>query len=484
MCHTPATGGAVRGREWPIGHKGLTVHGVTILQDAGGHPPDRPLPIPPRAAVPDDAGLATPSASVDPSSPPTPAFVVDAELLATLTDRFRAALDRHWPRSVLSYSVKTNSLPWVLGFMRRRGVWAEVVSDREYELALHLGHSPDRIVYNGPIKSRARLRSALRAHSLVNLDARREVTWTAELAREEPDLQIAVGLRVNWDLEARCPGESTTGTSGSRFGFAVDNGELDVMIEELRAAGVRIAGLHLHRGSRTQSVDVHRAGASVAAEIIRSRGLDLDWIDVGGGFFGRLEGSPTFDDYVVAIREELEPVVDPDRTALVVEPGGALIAVPVEFHASVLDVKHTGSSTFVVTDGSRTNIDPLFHRRTPFDLEITSDGTPTASEQIVSGFTCMEDDRLAHLQDAPELAVGDRLTFRRVGAYTMCFQPQFIEYLPAVHVRHGGRLTEVRSAWGVDEYLQGSTWETAEDAALPGAGPTGTSDDLSAPRRR
>ena len=41
----------------------------------------------------------------------TPAFVVDENLLKKQVGSFRDALDRGWPGAVLSYSVKTNSLP-------------------------------------------------------------------------------------------------------------------------------------------------------------------------------------------------------------------------------------------------------------------------------------------------------------------------------------------------------------------------------------
>ncbi len=400
--------------------------------------------------------------------PPTPAWVIDVPLLDMFLSRFQTALESHWPNSILGYSFKTNSLPWLLSFMRDRGAWAEVVSDAEYELALALGYAPDHIVYNGPIKGRGRLRSALREGSIINLDSKREVTWTAELAREMPETEFAVGLRVNWDLEARCPGESTTGDEGSRFGFNGENGELDQVISELTAAGVRIAGLHMHRNSLTQSLGVYRASATVAAEIITSRDLDLDWIDIGGGFFGSEDASPTFDDYVSAIRETLDPVVDVERTRLIVEPGGSLVAVPMEFHASVLDVKEVGSSTFVVTDASRTNIDPLFRRRRPHEVSLRTDSPETLPEQIVSGFTCMEDDRLTNLHDAPALRTDDRVIFHKVGGYTMCYQSSFIEYLPAVYARTEDSLTLVRRKWGVDDFLQGNLWvengELVDDA--------------------
>ena len=392
--------------------------------------------------------------------PPTPAFVIDLPTLDRFADRFEQAMQKYWPYSILGYSFKTNSLPWLVTYMRDRGAWAEVVSDAEYELAIALGYTPDRIVLNGPYKSRDRLRSALLGGSIINLDAKRDIAWTIELAQEFPETEFGVGLRINWDLEARCPGESTFGENSSRFGFNAENGELDRAIAELTGAGVRIAGLHVHRNSRTQSLAVYQAAATVAAEVITSRHLDLDWIDIGGGFFASDNGSPTVEDYMRVIRETLEGVVDVERTCLITEPGGAIIAVPVEFHTSVVDVKEVDSKTFVVTNASRTNIDPLFRKAGSYEITMSTDSTNTVPEQIISGFTLVEGDRLMTLTDGPQLELDDRIVFYKVGAYTMCLQPLFIEYLPAVYVRTGNKLKLVRRKWGAMEYIQGSNWST------------------------
>lgn len=398
--------------------------------------------------------------------PPTPSFVIDVDVLDRFVTRFQRALDAQWPKSILSYSMKTNSLPWLIARMRQHGVWAEVVSDTEYALAQRLGYVEDQIVFNGPVKSRDRLRQALFDGSIVNLDAQREVAWTVELAREHPQREIRVGLRINWDLGARCPEEAFDGDEGSRFGFNTDNGDLDEVITRLRDAGVTVAGLHLHRISHTQSLDVYRAAATVAAELVHTHALDLDWIDIGGGFFGGDDATPSFDDYVAVIRETLDDVVDAQKTTLIVEPGGSLIAVPVEFHASVVDVKEIGGRTIVVTDASRTNIDPLFRRQRILDVRLETSSEETHPEQIISGFTCMEDDRITKLHDRPELEPDDRLIFGKVGAYTMCFQPLFIEYLPAVYTRQGDSLGLVRRKWGIDEYLQGNLWDGTGHSAI------------------
>ena len=48
----------------------------------------------------------------------------------------RAALKDNWgDNAIMGYSVKTNSLPWLLNHLRKEGFYAEVVSDSEYDLA-------------------------------------------------------------------------------------------------------------------------------------------------------------------------------------------------------------------------------------------------------------------------------------------------------------------------------------------------------------
>ena len=67
----------------------------------------------------------------------TPYFLIDVAELQNNIDTFRSALHTHWPNGDIAYSVKTNSLPWVLGFMRGQSVLAEVVSQEEYDLAIN-----------------------------------------------------------------------------------------------------------------------------------------------------------------------------------------------------------------------------------------------------------------------------------------------------------------------------------------------------------
>lgn len=70
----------------------------------------------------------------------------------------------------------------------------------------------------------------------------------------------------------------------------------------------------------------------------------------------------------------------------------------------------------------------------------------------------MENDRLLAIRDNNELLVGDKLLFNKVGSYTMCLSPLFIEYFPIVYLENDkSEFICVREKWTVDEYMQKST---------------------------
>ena len=84
----------------------------------------------------------------------TPYFVIDENQLTKDFQMLKSSLETSWGNYRIGYSFKTNSLPWLVTFLKAGGVMAEVVSDDEYSLAGALGFSDSEIVYNGPVKKR------------------------------------------------------------------------------------------------------------------------------------------------------------------------------------------------------------------------------------------------------------------------------------------------------------------------------------------
>lgn len=379
----------------------------------------------------------------------TPFFCIRKPILDEGLRKLQDALQHAWPNYAIGYSYKTNTFPWVISYMRDHGCYAEVVSDDEYELAKKIG--ANKVIYNGIAKSKDTFLEAVRKGCIVNIDSEYEIDWLDELAGNGYE----VGIRVNFDLEAKCPGQTQCGEEGERFGFCYENGELKKAIDRITDKGIRVSGLHLHKSSKTRMPDIYRAIAETAVEIAQAYELSLSYLDVGGGFFGGLSTKPQFFEYFDMMADILSLFFTPEKTTLIVEPGMALIGAAVDYITSVKDVKVTTRNIFVVTDGSRTQIDPLMTKHSYFcDIELHEpQERDTVDKQIVSGFTCMEHDRLFTLENYARLTPKDRIIYHKVGAYTMCLTPLFIKWFPEVYVDDGTDCKLARTRWGADEYL-------------------------------
>lgn len=366
----------------------------------------------------------------------TPCFIFDETELRKNFSDFSKALHCHWsPESLVAYSVKTNSLPWVLECARDEGCFAEVVSDDEFALALSCGYRPDQIVFNGPVKGNAWFNFALEQGSLVNIDSEREIRWAKEYACSSGRAP-RLGVRVNIDLERACPGETLTGERGGRFGFSYEAGEVARVVGELRDAGCDVVGLHMHVTTLSRSREVYRVLARHAARIVDELALELDYLDIGGGFYGGGQhNSGAYDGYVAAIAESVKESINTNTTRLIVEPGGAVICTPGSYVGRVIDVKDTPVDRFVTSDISRINIDHEM-KKDAYSLTLETAACTCLPRQVLCGYTCMESDRLCLLENEPELAEGDFIIINNAGAYSTTFTPElFIWHPPAVYVK-------------------------------------------------
>lgn len=381
----------------------------------------------------------------------TPCFIVKDEVFRDNLINFQQIIKQAYPKGIVGYSFKTNSLPHILTLAKECGCYAEVVSDTEYYLAERVGFSPEKIIYNGPIKSKETFVKAYCNQSIINIDSSRELQWLREIT--EKKALRGIGLRVNFDLESILPGQTATGINGGRFGFNLENGNLHKAIEYCRdIAEVKVAGLHMHVSSKTKSADVYKKLTETACRIIECEKLDIEYLDIGGGFFGGDDGGDSYQKYIDVIHEVLIEY-GIDDICLIVEPGASVIATAVDYLTSVIECKNTNYGRFVISDGSRLHIDPFFQKKRHF-YSISANSKRRCKEQIVCGFTCMENDRIIELEDEFKLNVGDKVIYHIEGSYTMCFNSLFIEYLPYVYAEEKGDCKMVRDKWGIDEYLQ------------------------------
>ena len=383
----------------------------------------------------------------------TPYYVVHKSIIEEEFYKLKYSLEKYWGNFTIGYSYKTNALPWIITYMEHLGSYAEVVSEDEYSLAQMVGVPTTHIIYNGPIKKKESFQEAILRGAIVNIDSQRELEWLEELPTSD---NYKVGLRVNFDIEKYCPGQSQCPQEGGRFGFCYENGELGKAINRLESKGFRIAGLHLHTSSKTRGIDIYETICKIACMIKEQYGLQLSYIDVGGGFFGGLPEKPQFDDYLAVMSRILSKSFSSEKTAIIVEPGMAFIGAAISYVTSVIDIKRTTYNQFVVTDGTRTSIDPLMTKISYFHRYVKKNSTEKVEKQVICGYTCMEHDRLYIAEQEERLEIGDKIIYEKVGAYTMCLTPLFIKYFPSVYVEENAQLYCIRKKWTPKEYIQGS----------------------------
>ena len=399
----------------------------------------------------------------------------------------RGALRDNWgDNSIMGYSVKTNSLPWLLNHLRKEGFYAEVVSDSEYDLARRLGYDADKIIYNGPIKDRAVFKQVIKDGGIVNLDSNYELDWLEEMSASS--MAIKVGIRINADIASLSPNEELLEEDGGRFGYCLENGTVAQVIERIKSMpNVKLSGLHLHSSTKSRSVEVYGALAKLAVNVARDYNLDVEYIDMGGGYFGGRDDMPNYRDYFGVIARVLSECFSKDKVTLIAEPGVSLVSRASSLITEVIDTKDIRGHRYVVTTGSRVLLNPQVTRHTyPHHIEYmespTSAGENNLSEpptsaaltdlpapdgprqplpsQWICGSTCTEYDRLFEIRDGAELKPGDRVVYDLAGGYTIALSPLFIHYFPKVIIEKiTGETFVARDEWTNDEFLMKNHWE-------------------------
>ena len=388
----------------------------------------------------------------------TPCYILEEKLILENYDSFKTALEKKFSKACIGISVKTNSLPYLLQLIKKKGGYAEVVSHDEYELAELCGFSGDRIIYNGPLKSKETFLRAAQNGAYINIETWQEIEWL-QLIPES--VQCEVGIRLNINISEISPDDGHP-DDDSRFGFCYGNGEFTKAVQKISLLpNVELTGIHLHRTSATRSLNFYSNLARYAVMVINNCQLKLKYIDFGGGYYGIMPGKPTYDEYVSVISEQINSLPYASSLTIIVEPGSALTASCFSFLTSVVDTKIVDGTYFITTDGSRNDVDPLFRKKDYIkDVIYRQSHTETTARQVITGCTCLEFDRLFTLTNEKILSPGDKILYKRVGAYTMCLTPLFIRYTPKVYSIGGNEEVRlIRNQLTAEQYYGISTMQ-------------------------
>lgn len=347
----------------------------------------------------------------------TPLYVYSA---GAITERYHAFADAFASvNPLVAYSVKANGNLAVLRLLAEAGAGADIVSGGELYRALRAGIPAERILFSGVGKTVTDLAAALDAGILAfNVESEGELRALSELATAMNRV-ARIALRVNPDVETDTPHHYTsTGHRATKFGIPYEDA---ASLYRVAASlpGIAVAGVDVHIGSQIVDVEPYRLAVSRVLELVqllRNDGIELESIDIGGGFGVSYEGAE--DPSPAVFADGLVPLLSASGLRVIAEPGRYIVGPAGVLLTRVLYVKRMSGKTFLITDAGMNDLLRPSHYSSYHGVEpvVRYPARATVAVDVV-GPVCETGDFLALNRPMPRTEPGELLAVRTTGAY-------------------------------------------------------------------
>lgn len=323
------------------------------------------------------------------------------------------------------YAIKSNPDKKLMSVLHSLGCGFDAASQNEIDSVLELGVQPDSIIFANPCKQEAHLQHAKNKNvHAMTFDSVEELHKIADI---HPDAECVLRLAVD--------DSAAFFKFSEKFGASPD--QVPVLLREAKALDLNVIGVSFHVGSANDGCNAHAQGvaqAREAFEIAEEIGHDMHLLDIGGGWPGHEGSEELFQKMAEGVQKQLENF--PKHVKVVAEPGRFFA----ESYMSLATQVHSRSrmrgegKAYHISEGVSgvlrdALIDPgcFDHKVVKFDSHMRDfgDGGTTQQEALVPttilGPSDHPRDCVVKQTDLPEIAVGDWLVFKNVGAYTSVF---------------------------------------------------------------
>jgi ornithine decarboxylase len=347
-------------------------------------------------------------------------------------EKFRAAAARflgNFPGDTL-YAVKANPVPAVL-----KQVWAAGIRHFDTaslgEVALVKGLFPEaHCHFMAPVRLPGHAKTAFETYGVTDYVVDCEAELDKLIAETKQPKKLRIFVRIATSL-----GGAVLELS-SKFGSAPE--EASHLLKKVAASGAAPA-VTFHVGSQCLSPFSYAQAIEMAARTASFAKVDLQALDIGGGFPGPYVGNdvPPFHWYFDTIKEALQTLRKPD-IPLMCEPGRALCT---EGMSLITQVVLRKGPRLYINDGRYGSFDELTQPGFLADYPIRAfsrgakgKAAPLSGRTMpfrVFGPTCDTVDVLPRpLELAESIGVGDFIVFDAMGAYSASSRSHFNGFYP------------------------------------------------------
>jgi diaminopimelate decarboxylase len=351
----------------------------------------------------------------------TPLYVYSADQIVERLGLFQEALKNR--EHLVCYAVKANSALAILKLLASHGAGFDIVSGGELErVKAAAPEAVERVVFSGVGKTAAEIDLAIEAGILqFNVESEAELGLLAARAKKLKS-KARFALRVNPDVFADTHPYISTGLREHKFGIDIRQAKR-IYLSVGGNRWLEAYGVSVHIGSQIRSAApfgaaMERVHALVAQ--LRRDGIVLQAIDAGGGLGidyhgGVFDAAAKVTEYTAAIETALQGF----EGRLLLEPGRFLVAQAGALVARVLQVKHNGKKTFVITDAAMNDlIRPALYQAYHEIVPVRRRAGRSRTVDVV-GPVCETGDFFARDRKLAPVGPGDLIALLDAGAYGM-----------------------------------------------------------------
>lgn len=388
----------------------------------------------------------------------TPFFIYEEKRLRDNCQKFKNAFVKYFPDFRLLYAIKANPNPDIVRIIHSEGIDADCSSEAEAYLCEKLGING---MYTGNYNSQDEFRYIKDKDLIINLD---DISMVPTL--EKMGMPETISFRIN-------PGAGKATIESNVF--AGPNAKYGVPFEQApqayalaKKAGVKHFGIHMMTGSNVPIseqdyfANIVKKLFEVIANIKKETGIEIDFMNIGGGFgvpYHPSEKSLDLDALVKSIREVVDEqckIYGLKEPQIIAEPGRYLTANVGWLVGSVTVIKD-GYKKFVGLDAStndmpRTAIYGAYHH-----ISVITD-EKNEEEVAVVGRICENNDQFSKGMMLPICNVGDIVLIHNSGGHGRAMAHNYngrlrhAEYL----IQLDGQLKQIRECETIEDLYKGT----------------------------
>ena len=344
----------------------------------------------------------------------TPFYIYSENQIITNFLKFKNTFKKTNP--LICFAAKSNSKLNILRVLGRLGAGADVVSGGELLKAFKAGIKAKKIVFSGVGKTEEELKIAIKKNILlINCESESEAKLVNSLAKKLRK-KVSIGFRLNPNVDAKTHKNISTGKAENKFGLSIKSFKIFLKtINSLK--NIKLDALSVHIGSQILNDAPFRKTLSVMSKLIKELRLNLNYVDLGGGFginYTNKERPINLNKYSKLVESFSKKL----NCKIIFEPGRSIIGNTGLLISKVQFIKKGANKNFIILDAGmndfmRPALYDAFHQIIP----VSKNSAKSKGKIEFVGPICESTCKFGIYKNYQKINENDFIAITNVGAY-------------------------------------------------------------------